>query len=165
MTDASSHAPMLVAFDVGNTAYALDIGAVREVLRPLPMDVPPHAPASVVGVCDHRGEIVPVIDLRVHFGVAPGEAPFGKREERFIVVQRAERLLALVVDRVSDVFRAAEASARPVPEPVITARHREIVAAHVHRTRLSFVLDLAVLVDGILPATEPTRASLRPGAR
>jgi hypothetical protein len=83
-----------VAFEVGGVAYAVDIQRVREITRAMPILPLPHLPPSVVGVVDHRGDVVPVVDLRHRFGV--GHAGVG-REVRWIVVMRGARLLALVV--------------------------------------------------------------------
>ena len=61
----------LVGFSVGDVAYAIEISHVREIVAPLSLTVLPHMPPAVVGVANHRGEVVPVVDLRQRFGVAP----------------------------------------------------------------------------------------------
>ena len=58
----------LVLFGVGNVVYGLPIEPVRAVVNPQPIIELPHAPSAVIGVADHRGEVVPVIDLRARFG-------------------------------------------------------------------------------------------------
>ncbi|MFI5299477.1 MAG: chemotaxis protein CheW [Polyangiales bacterium] len=59
----------LVLFRVAGVTYGLSIEHVREVVNPLPIIALPHAPAAIVGVCDHRGDVVPVIDLRARFAL------------------------------------------------------------------------------------------------
>src|SRR5215203_1505518 len=61
----------LVGFIVGDIVYAVPIASVREIVNPVPLAELPHAPKAVAGVADHRGEIVPIIDLRVRFGLPP----------------------------------------------------------------------------------------------
>ena len=53
--------------EVGGISYALNILSVREIIRPLPMQSLPHAADTVIGVFDHRGDVVPIVDLRVRF--------------------------------------------------------------------------------------------------
>ena len=64
----------LVGFLVGDVRYAVDILRVREIINPLGVVPLPHAPPVVVGVSDHRGQVVPVIDLRKRFGLPSAEA-------------------------------------------------------------------------------------------
>ncbi len=144
----------LVAFEVGGAVYALDIARVREILRPLAFEVLPHAPPMLVGVFDHRGDVVPLIDLRVRFEVPAREST---RETRWIIVDRGPRLCALVVDRVNEVFPASEASERDVPELGPGAQLRGITAAYFHQKRLLFVVDPDRVTDvaGELAALPP----------
>lgn len=129
----------LVGFEVGGVAYAVDIQRVREIVRPLPSLSLPHVPDEIVGVVDHRGNVVPVIDLRRRFGVA---ATGRERDARWIIVNRGDRLLGLAVDRVSEVFGAEDSSARDLPQIGAGDKARGIKAAYFHGGRLVFVLDV-----------------------
>lgn len=151
----------LVAFDVGGVGYAVDIQRVREIVRPMPVVVLPHLPHGVIGVVDHRGDVVPIVDLRQRFGVAQVGAD---REVRWVVITRGARLLGLVVDRVTDVLGAEDALAREPPAIGPGQHDRGIKAACSFGGRLVFVLDLdgvaSVADDVVLP---PTPVSLVPG--
>lgn len=110
----------LVLFGVGNVVYGLPIEPVRAVVNPQPMIELPHAPAAVVGVADHRGEVVPVLDLRARFGLPPLEDVEAKRRVKWIMVDVAapgggSRLVAAVVDHVLNVFQTREALRPPPP--------------------------------------------------
>ena len=128
----------LVGFEVGSVLYALDIGRVREIIRPLPSLPLPHMPASVVGVADHRGDVVPVVDLRERFGLPP---PKHSKHARWIVVTKQSRLVALIVDRVTEVFGGDESLARQVPEIGEGDDSRGITGVYSYRDKLAFVLD------------------------
>ena len=56
------------------------VDAVREIVNPLEVVELPRAPKSVRGVASFRGEVVPVIDLRIRFGTGT-EGP----EERVLL--------------------------------------------------------------------------------
>lgn len=108
----------LVLFGVGTVVYGLPIERVREVVNPLEIIPLPHAPPSVVGVTDHRGEVVPVVDLRTRFGLGPNEDPDARRRRKWIMVDVGEpsapRPIAAVVDTVHNVHLSREAL-RPAP--------------------------------------------------
>jgi purine-binding chemotaxis protein CheW len=129
----------LVGFKVGDVHYAVDIFRVREIINPLSSVPLPHAPPAVVGVADHRGEVVPVLDVRMRFGLA-ASAP--TRRTKWIVVELADRLVGLVVDSVTDVFGAGEGEQRSVPSIGVGDAARGISAVYAHEHHLVFVLDV-----------------------
>lgn len=53
----------LFCFRTGGLRLAFDASGVREVVRFSPLTPLPRAPAFLLGVCGHRGEVLPVIDL------------------------------------------------------------------------------------------------------
>jgi purine-binding chemotaxis protein CheW len=150
----------LVGFEVAGVAYALDIACVREILRPLPTLSLPHVPDTVVGVVDHRGDVIPVIDLRRRFGVL---ASGRDRDQRWIIVSRAEMRIGLVVDRLTEVFGVEEASARELPKLGIGDKVRGIKAAYSHAGQLVFVLDVDELTDVAEALALPDLADLQSG--
>src|ERR1700688_2183847 len=91
----------LVGFVVGDVEYAVNIARVKEITNPLVVVPLPHPPRAVVGVADFRGEVIPVVDLRLRFGLASAPAT---RKTKWIVVDVSSRLVALVADAVSEVF-------------------------------------------------------------
>ena len=149
----------LVGFVVGEVEYAVHIARVKEITNPLVLVPLPHAPRSIAGVADFRGEVIPVIDLRARFSL-PGAAP--TRKTKWIVVDTASRLIALVVDAVSEVFGTAGAQLRPVPSLGPGDDVRGIAGVTSHGGGLVFVLDTARLRE----LTDPLAAAgqIGPGA-
>ncbi|HLV21306.1 MAG TPA: chemotaxis protein CheW [Polyangiaceae bacterium] len=129
----------LVGFIVGNVAYAVPISAVKEIVKPLPLTDLPHAPPAVIGVADHRGEVVPVVDLRKRFDV-PGVAD--ARATKWILVDSGGRTVGLVVDEVTDVFGTGGAELRPPPVMGGGEDQRGLAGVTNYDGRLVFVLDL-----------------------
>ena len=128
-----------VGFEVGGVTYALPIQHIREIIRPLPMQVLPHASETVIGVIDHRGDVVPIVDLRLRFR-AKGSAPAS--HTRWVIANWQGRLIGLAVDRVIEVFALNEAEARPVPDLGQGQDTHGITAAYSHAGRLVFTLDV-----------------------
>ena len=134
----------LVGFSVDGVPYAIDIQRVREIIKPLPTLPIPHAPPAVIGVTDHRGDVVPIIDLRLRFG-APSKP--SEREQLWIVVKRGNRYAGLVVDRVTEVFGAGVSQYREVPDIGLGDRTQGIISVCTHRGSLVFVLDVDRITD------------------
>ncbi len=62
-----------LTFKLGNEVYALDIGKVREVLDFTTVTKVPRTPDFMRGVINLRGSVVPVVDLRLKFGMSATE--------------------------------------------------------------------------------------------
>jgi purine-binding chemotaxis protein CheW len=136
----------LVEFIVGNVHYAIDIAHIREIVNPLVITPLPHSPAEVVGVADHRGEVVPIIDLRVRFGLAGSEPT---RTTKWILINSNRGLIGLVVDAVTEVFGTGGEELRPTPEIGGNKDVRGISGVVTHNGTLTFVLDKARIVDSV----------------
>ena len=130
----------LVGFIVGDIAYAVPIASVREIVNPVPLAELPHAPPSIAGVADHRGEIVPIIDLRVRFGLAPFNDP---RKSKWILIEVEGRGVGLAVDRVTEVFGRTGAEIKPPPQLGAGDDLRGISGVTTHDRTLTFVLEVS----------------------
>jgi purine-binding chemotaxis protein CheW len=133
----------LVGFLVGDVLYAVRIELVREIVNPLDVVELPRAPKSVRGVADYRGFVVPVIDLRVRFGLP---AVSESRKTKWIVVDvgakgESGRNAALVVDAVTEVFGYGKDGIRPAPPLGRGDDLRGIEGVTTAGERLVFVLD------------------------
>lgn len=145
----------LVGFVVGDVHYAIGIGQVREIVNPLPITTLPHTPPEVSGVADHRGDVVPVIDLRTRFGLAPA-AP--SRSTKWILVETGARMVGLVVDAVTEVFGTGGDEIRPTPAMGGSRDLRGITGVTNHNGTLIFVLDtkrFTEVVDDIADVLPP----------
>jgi purine-binding chemotaxis protein CheW len=129
----------LVGFIVGDIAYAVPISSVREIVNPALLSELPHAPPAIAGVADHRGEIVPIIDLRVRFGLAKNADP---RKGKWILIEVEGRGVGLSVDRVTEVFGKGGAELKPPPVLGAGDDVRGISGVTTHDGLLTFVLDV-----------------------
>ena len=88
---------------------------IKEVIqaRPYPIRPVPHAPDIVEGVIQLRGVVIPVIDLRKRFDVAPD--PELERFNKLIIVSVRGRIVGLKVDRILGELRVPNDAVRPAP--------------------------------------------------
>jgi len=116
MNDAANQAmdaTQYLTVNLADEEYGVDILAVREIRGWTPVTRIPQAPSYVLGVLNLRGAIVPVLDLRLRFGLV--------REEYTattvtVIVTVAGKNFGVVVDAVSDVVDVDAAAVRPVPD-------------------------------------------------
>jgi purine-binding chemotaxis protein CheW len=102
-----------LTFRLGPESYGIEILKVQEIRSHETPTAIANAPAFIKGVINLRGVIVPILDLRIRFGLAEA------RYDDFTVVvilNVAGRLAGLVVDSVSDVLALAGDAIRPTPE-------------------------------------------------
>lgn len=111
----SPHGGKYLTFSLGGEEYGLQIGKVREIIGYLHVTAVPRTPPFVEGVINLRGQIIPVLDLRVRFAM---ETAARTRQTCIIVVEtrRDGRGLSigLIVDRVLEVL---EIAGKDIDEP------------------------------------------------
>jgi purine-binding chemotaxis protein CheW len=110
---AAAAATQYLTVNLANEEYGVDILAVREIRGWTPVTRIPQAPAYVLGVLNLRGAIVPVLDLRLRFGLAREEY---SATTVTVIVTVAGRNFGVVVDAVSDVVDVDAGQVRPVPD-------------------------------------------------
>ncbi|MEL0167382.1 MAG: chemotaxis protein CheW [Pseudomonadaceae bacterium] len=111
--DNDGPASEFLTFVLGEEHYAIDIMAVKEIRGYESVTKIAKAPAYIKGVINLRGDIVPIVDLRIKFDV--GEATYNEFTI-VIVLQINERMVGIVVDSVSDVIALTQSQRRPPPE-------------------------------------------------
>lgn len=92
----------VVGFYIGEDEYALYIHKVREIHPMTEIRKVPRAPQFVEGVINVRGQIVPIIDLRKRFDMAPNES---RQTAKILIVELDKNLVGMIVDNVSEVMR------------------------------------------------------------
>lgn len=100
-----------------NEAYGIAVLKVREIIRMQKITPVPQMPAFVKGVINLRGRVIPVVDLRVKFGV---KAEFAERT-CIVVVQvklPTEQIvqMGLIVDSVEEVVTLSASEIEPTPD-------------------------------------------------
>src|SRR5690625_7028019 len=88
-----------LTFELADEAYGVEILKVQEIIGLLPITRVPRTPDFILGVINLRGRIIPIMDLRLKFGMPPSEPT----PETCIIVLHIDGVqTGVVVDRVSD---------------------------------------------------------------
>ena len=72
-TTTITETTQFLTFTLAEEVFAVDIGRVKEVLEYTTMTKVPRTPASMCGVINLRGSVVPVMDMRLKFGMSKSE--------------------------------------------------------------------------------------------
>ena len=106
-----------LTFALGKEEYGIGILKVKEIIGMMPVTPVPHTPSFVKGVINLRGKVIPVVDLRLKFGMEE----IGYTERTCIIVVEVAALsgailLGIVVDSVSEVLniRGGEIEETPI---------------------------------------------------
>lgn len=102
-------------FVLGSMQYAIELPKIREILTyPEMITVLPNVPDYVKGLINLRGDVVPVLDLRVKFNT--GEIKNNENTAVIAVVTKDKRMIGIVVDKVDDVQRLNLSMLAPVSD-------------------------------------------------
>jgi len=129
----------VLVFVLGNEEYGVDILKVQEIRGYEKVTPIPSAPVYLKGVVNLRGIIVPVIDLRIKFGL---------KEPRYdsftvvIILRVAGRVIGMVVDGVSDVVALAPGDVKAAPQLGALVDSSFLAGVATHGERMVMLLDI-----------------------
>jgi purine-binding chemotaxis protein CheW len=105
-----------LSFAVDNENYCIDILKVKELMGMTAITPLPRTPQFIRGVINLRGQIIPIIDLRLKFGL-----PFQEYTKRTCIIvvevnyEEENILMGLVVDAIQDVVSIPEDKMSKIP--------------------------------------------------
>jgi purine-binding chemotaxis protein CheW len=102
-----------LSFKLGAEEYGIDILKVQEIRGYEPPTRIANAPHFIKGVVNLRGVIVPIVDMRLRFGLPDVQY---NNFTVVIILNVAHRTVGMVVDSVSDVLELASNHIKPAPE-------------------------------------------------
>ena len=106
-----------LTFVLATEEYAVDILRVQEIKGWSKITKIPNTPYYICGVINLRGTIVPIIDLRLRFGLERLEyGPMTVVVVVKVLSGSKERIMGVVVDAVSDVYDVSESEIKPPPD-------------------------------------------------
>ena len=143
---ADAPAGEFLTFRLGNESDGIEILKVQEIRGYETPTALANAPEFIKGVINLRGDIVPILDLRIKF-----QMPQASYDEFTVVIilNVAGRVVGVVVDSVSDVLTLAAGTIRPTPEfSSATFDTRYITGLGSVDGRMLILLDIEKLMTG-----------------
>ncbi len=131
-----------LTFRLGEELFALDIARVREVLEYTTVTALPRSPEFVRGVINLRGNVVPVVDLRLAFGMSRTEQTVSTCV--IIVEMEVEGqtiVMGAVADSVQEVIELDPGQIEPAPKIGVKLCNRFIKGMGKHNDQFIIILD------------------------
>jgi purine-binding chemotaxis protein CheW len=134
----------LVTFTLDGVEFGLDIDRVQEITHRTDVTPVPGSPSFILGVINLRGLIIPVMDSRIRFHLAPQETT---AKTRIIVLRLASGPTGLQVDSVAEVVRLEDHTLRETPPLVAGIRSEYLAGMVTVGNRLITLIHLEKLLD------------------
>jgi len=103
----------LVGFIIGEEEFSVPILSIQEIIKPIEWTRVPRTPEYVLGVFNLRGSVIPLIDLRLKFGLKSENMT---DNTRFMVMKNETETAGFVIDRLTEAIRLKKHEIGPAPE-------------------------------------------------
>ncbi len=104
-----------MTFILGQMKYAIELPKIREILTyPEIITSLPNTTEWVKGLINLRGEVVPILDVRIKFNT--GEIVYNENTAVIAVITDDDRMIGIVVDKVDDVQKIDLSQLSPVSD-------------------------------------------------
>ena len=134
----------LVIFELENEFYGINIAVVESIIKLQTITQLPQTPTYVKGVTNLRGSVLPIIDLRIRFGLNTQQ---DTRQTSVIIVTMGKIKVGMVVDGVTEVLRINDEMIEPLP-PMVNSVNSAFLKGIVRLdTRLIILLELSKVLD------------------
>jgi len=141
--DAITEVRQYLTFKLGSEVFALDVATVREVLDFTTVTRIPRMPEFMRGVINLRGSVVPVVDLRLAFGMSATE----KMVSTCIIVAEVRlegetTIMGALADSVEEVIDLEPDQIQPAPKIGTSIRADFIRGMGKRDTHFLMILDI-----------------------
>lgn len=128
---------------VNDTEYVLPAADVLQMESFDGATKVPGAATAVAGLVQIRGRVVPIVDLRVVFGLAPITPTI---DSRVVVMKTAERVVGLLVDSAREVLKIPAADFHPPPAVLVQQTDGLVKAVAQVGNRLLMLIDFIKVI-------------------
>ncbi len=137
---------MYLIFSVNNEYYGVQIGFVTEIVGLQKIIPVPDVPGFIKGVINLRGQVIPVMDVRVRFNI--NQQKYDDRTV-IIVLDHKDSKTGLIVDGVSDVMEWNDKEISPPPQKEDNDGSAMITGVGQRDDKITFLLDVEKLLYAI----------------
>lgn len=144
----------LVSFRLANEEYGIEITKVQEIILMGEITRVPQTPPYIQGLINLRNTVIPIVDLRLRFGLGRQEPT---DETRIMVVNVRGKTIGIIVDAVSEVLRIAHDQISEPPATVAGLGREYLTGLVKLENRLLILLEIdRILAEEGAPAEMAT---------
>jgi purine-binding chemotaxis protein CheW len=139
---------LYVLFKVADAEYVVPAADVLHMESYSGATHVPGAPAYVAGLMQSRRRVIPVLDLRLRFGLPQATRTL---DSRVVVVQAGERAIGLLADSAREVRHIPEGDFRPPPELIAEQSSGYVTKVAQAGARLLMLIDFRKVIGEEVP--------------
>jgi purine-binding chemotaxis protein CheW len=146
---ADPRAGKYISFRLGREEFAIQVMRVREIVGIQEITAVPQMPHGVKGVINLRGKVIPVVDLRVKFGLE--ELEYSLRTCIIVVqIQGGAGLVqvGVIVDAVSEVLTLQSADIEDKPDFGTGVATPDLLGMAKIKGKVKILLDINAALSG-----------------
>ncbi len=134
---------IVVKFD--QEQYGINIQCVQNIVRLPKVTRVPNAPAYIKGVINLRGDIIPVMSLRVKFDLEDDQYTYATR---IIIVKIDGNAIGLIVDEVLEVIQLSEENIEKIVSNAQDEKSKYVYAVGKMKGELVTLLNVTMIIGG-----------------
>ncbi|MBA3015652.1 MAG: chemotaxis protein CheW [Proteobacteria bacterium] len=143
-----------LTFGLGTEEYGIVITKVREIIGIMEITAVPHTPDFIKGVINLRGRVIPILELRMKFGMELKEY-----DERTCIIvvdvpgPSGMVQVGMLVDSVSEVVNIADQDIEPPPDFGVATESDNIIGMGKIKGKLKILLDVDQVIGRTLASS------------
>ncbi len=141
--EESSEVSKYLVFGIGPDLFATKLLDIREVVEALTTKTIPNTIKAFRGVCNLRGQIIGVIDLRERFSIIDAQ----QHRQVYLIFDTGSGALAAVVDRIVSVVQIEDDQIARKTNIVSVVPQKYLIGVAEHGQRLLTLLDLKLVLS------------------
>lgn len=132
-----------LSFKIGDSSFCINVNKVLNILELTKITIVPQSPDYMLGVINLRGEVLPVVDARIKFGIPKQENTINT----CIIVldiefEKEMAHIGLLVDSVIEVFEIDDEAL--LPPPGIGSKYKSDFIKGIFKTENEFIMQLNI---------------------
>ena len=153
----------MVTFSLADKDYAIDIMYVKEIAKAGRFTYVPNTLPFVLGVYNLRGEIIPILDLRLFFNVEVHDQQ-DKKLQNLLILTLDDQTFGLVVDKIDKVVGVQKSTIQP-PHPLFADINIKYISGVVENNNRLYVLLDILRIFGSKDSNENKEAAVEQMAK
>ena len=133
-----------LSFRLSHETYAIPIENISEIIGVCEISYVPNTPPFLRGVIDLHGKVIPVVDLRIKFGMTFMDY---NKETCIIIVETPTGKMGVVVDTVNDLIDLSPANIEVVPQLGDREKTKFISGMGKHEGKILILVNIALVLS------------------
>jgi len=143
--EQSKEVKQVVVFNLADEEYGAEITELKEIIELPEITHIPNAPSFIEGICDLRGKIVVLMNLKKRFNL---HSETEVKAKKVIIAEIGENVFGILVDNVKEILKIPADSIRKTPEMVSSKINADnIKGVSTFEGRLILLLDLSKVLS------------------